>query len=323
MRHSSTFATPADHRLSARPGRRRRATAVFAATVAAATLAGAQAASAATVDMEKLVIAAQLDQYRPNNGTTPGGGDDVKLVQRTLRSKGYDVAVDGSFGAQMTAAYARWQRQLGYSGLDANGLPGKTSLQRLGITTANAVTAPGPRRTYSGVTLNTRTIDMLKAAGRRVGCTLDVTKGSYTGPDSSSAGTHAGGGATDINVNVRCGHSISELVTALRTVGFAAWYRNWTGNQHIHAVAISDLDMATEAAFPGVFDTREQIVDWAQGKDGLSAAAVAPMTIDEPRPGSATSARTDSLLGSRQRTAEPRVEGARGSARPDGLLAEL
>jgi peptidoglycan hydrolase-like protein with peptidoglycan-binding domain len=251
--------------------------------VAAATLAGAQAAGAATVDMEKLVIAAQLDQYRPNNGTTAGGADDVKLVQRTLRSKGYNVALDGSFGAQTTAAYARWQRELGYSGLDANGLPGKTSLQRLGFTPANPVIAPGPRKTYSGVTLNTRTIDMLKAAGGRLRCTLDVTKGSYTGPDGSSAGTHAGGGAVDINVNVRCGHSISELVAALRTVGFAAWYRNWTGNQHIHAVAISDLDMATETVFPGVFDTREQIVDWAQGKDGLSGAVVAPMTIDPPQ----------------------------------------
>ncbi|MEA2181851.1 MAG: hypothetical protein QOF69_1036, partial [Solirubrobacteraceae bacterium] len=69
MRHSSTLATPTNHRLRARPGRRRRATALIAATVAAATLASGQAASAATVDMENLVIAAQLDQYRPNNGT--------------------------------------------------------------------------------------------------------------------------------------------------------------------------------------------------------------------------------------------------------------
>ena len=25
-------------------------------------------------------------------------------------------------------------------------------------------------------------------------------------------------------------------------VGFAAWFRNWSGNEHIHAVAISDPD---------------------------------------------------------------------------------
>jgi hypothetical protein len=36
--------------------------------------------------------------------------------------------------------------------------------------------------------------------------------------------------------------------------------------------------MATEIAFPRVFDAREQIVAWGQGKDGLSGAVVAPMT---------------------------------------------
>ena len=40
---------------------------------------------------------------------------------------------------------------------------------------------------------------------------------------------------------------------ALRKVGFAAWFRNWSGNEHIHAVAISDPDMADEIAFPGWF----------------------------------------------------------------------
>ena len=281
MRQSSTRATPADHDRTIRPGRRRRRTAVIAATVAAATLAGGQAASAATVNQEKLVIAAQLDQYRPSNGTTPDGADDVKEVQRALRGKGYDVTVDGNFGAETTSAYARWQRRLGFSGLDANGLPGETSLERLGLTVAARVVNPGPRSSYSGETLNARTIAMLKAAGGRLNCTLDVTKGSYTGPDSSSLGTHAGGGAADISVNVRCGNSISEVVGALRTVGFAAWYRNWTGNQHIHAVAISDLDMSTETVFPSVLDARDQVVAWAQGKDGRSSATVDPMTIDQ------------------------------------------
>ena len=255
-----------------------------AATAMAIAVAGsaAQAASGATVNQEKLVIAAQLDQYRPDNGTTPGGDDDVRAVQRALRGKGYGVAVDGNFGAQTTSAYARWQRRLGFSGLDANGLPGRTSLRRLGFTIVTPVTSPGARRRYSGVTLNERTIAMLKAAGARLGsgCVLDVTKGSYTGPDSSSAGTHAGGGAADLSVRVRCGHTIGQVVSALRAVGFAAWYRNWPGNQHIHAVAISDLDMATETVFPRVLDTREQVVAYAQGKNGLTAAAVGPMTID-------------------------------------------
>lgn len=275
--HGSRTRTPASaHRTRGR----RRTTTVVAAILAAATLGGAQAAGAATVDMEKLVVAAQLDQYRPDNGTTPGGDDDVKLVQRALDAKGIDVTVDGNFGAQTTAAYARWQRRLGFSGLDANGIPGLTSLDRLGFTLANPVGAPGARSGYSGVTLNARTIAMLRAANGRLGCALDATKGSYTGPDGASAGTHAGGGAVDLSVRTRCGNSISTVVTALKTVGFAAWYRDWSGNQHIHAIAISDLDMATETVFPGVFDSRGQIVAWAQGNDGLSGARVAPMTID-------------------------------------------
>lgn len=70
-------------------------------------------------------------------------------------------------------------------------------------------------------------------------------------------------------------------MTALRTVGFAAWYRHlgdFADNKHIHAIAICDLDMATESAFPGQFDSREQVVDFAQGKDGLSGAVAGPMT---------------------------------------------
>jgi hypothetical protein len=133
---------------------------------------------------------------------------------------------------------------------------------------------------WSGVTLNVRTIRMLRAAGHRLrrGCVLDATKGSYTGPDSSSQATHAGGGAVDLSVRTRCGRSVKRVVRALRRVGFAAWYRNWPGNRHIHAVAISDPDMANEIAFPGWFDAREQIVAFAQRKNGLNGATTGRMT---------------------------------------------
>lgn len=270
---------PADRRRRTGFGRRLAATAVVAAT-AVATLAGGQAAGAATVDMERVVIAAQLDQYRPNNGTTAGAAADVKRIQRALRRNGFDTTVDGNFGAETTASYARWQRRLGSSGLGANGIPGHMSLRRLGFKLVHPVTAPGPRRAYSGEILNTRTIAMLKAAGRLRSCTFDVTKGSFTGPDGNSAGTHAGGGAVDISVaRGGCGRP-NGMVAALRKVGFAAWYRHtgsWANDPHIHAIAISDLDMSTETAFPGVFDAREQIVARAQGKDGLSGAVVGAM----------------------------------------------
>jgi peptidoglycan hydrolase-like protein with peptidoglycan-binding domain len=250
---------------------------------APASPAAERAAARPNVNMERLLIAAQLDQYRPGNRKTRGAVKSVKRVQRALRRRGIRVVVDGNFGAQTLNGYARWQRRLGYSGLDASGIPGETSLKRLGGRRFDVtrVVRPGDRRTWSGVTLNGRTIRMLKAAGRRVGgrgCVLDATKGSYTGPDGSSQATHAGGGAVDLSVRTRCGRSIKRVVRALRRVGFAAWFRNWPGNEHIHAVAISDPDMANEIAFPGWFDMREQVVAWAQRKNGLNGATTGPMT---------------------------------------------
>jgi peptidoglycan hydrolase-like protein with peptidoglycan-binding domain len=233
------------------------------------------------VNMERVLIAAQLDQYRPNNGTTKGAVPSVKRIQRRLRRHGISVAVDGNFGAATVAAYARWQRSLHYSGLDASGMPGETSLKKLVQPRFRVthVVRPGKHRAYSGVTLNGRTIRMLKAAGHRISssCVLDPIKGSYTGPDSSSKATHAGGGAVDLSVNTLCGRSPGGVVKAMRKVGFAAWYRNWSGNQHIHAVAISDPDMATETAFPGWFDMREQVVDFAHKESGEHAAHSGPM----------------------------------------------
>ena len=271
-----------------------RLAAALIACAAIATMAFAQTAQAALppefgsaaatpkVNMERLLIAAQLDQYRPGNRKTRGAVKSVKRVQRALRRRGIRVVVDGNFGAQTTRGYARWQRRLGYSGLDASGIPGETSLKRLGGRRFDVthVVRPGNRRTWSGVTLNVRTIRMLKAAGRLVGgrrCRLDATKGSYTGPDSSSQATHAGGGAVDLSVRTRCGRSIKRVVRKLRRVGFAAWFRNWSGNEHIHAVAISDPDMANEIAFPGWFDMQEQVVAWAQKKNGLNGATTGPM----------------------------------------------
>ena len=271
----------------------RRAAALIAGTAIASTLL-AQAAAASpprpqgsttkpAINMERLLMAAQLDQYRPGNQKTRGAVRSVRRVQRQLRRRGIRVAVDGNFGAQTMNGYAAWQRRLGFSGLDASGMPGEASLKRLAGRRFRVirVVRPGDRRVWSGVTLNVRTIRMLKAAGRRVGgrsCVLDATKGSYTGPDGSSQATHAGGGAVDLSIRTRCGRSIKRVVRKLRRVGFAAWYRNWPGNRHIHAVAISDPDMATEIAFPGWFDAREQIVAFAQRKNGLNGATTGPMT---------------------------------------------
>jgi hypothetical protein len=55
-------------------------------------------------------------------------------VERALQRRGLLPAnrVDGSAGTTTVAAYAAWQRALGYSGKDADGYPGLTSLTRLG-----------------------------------------------------------------------------------------------------------------------------------------------------------------------------------------------
>jgi peptidoglycan hydrolase-like protein with peptidoglycan-binding domain len=270
----------------------RRAAALIAGLAIASTLPAAVAAAVPprpepsaprpAINMSRLLVAAQLDQYRPGNGKTRGAVKSVKRVQRQLRRRGIRVAVDGNYGAQTMRGYSAWQRRLGYSGLDASGIPGEASLKRLAGRRfrVTRIVRAGDRRAWSGVTLNVRTIRMLKAAGRLVrrGCTLDATKGSYTGPDGSSAATHAGGGAVDLSVRTRCGRSVKRIVRSLRRVGFAAWYRNWPGNQHIHAVAISDPDMANEIAFPGWFDMREQVVAWAQRKSGLNGATTGRMT---------------------------------------------
>jgi hypothetical protein len=262
--------------MSKRSTSRRVAAMIAGAAIAFATM--AQAASAKPViNMEKVLMAAQLDQYRPGNRHTAGAVKSVRRVQKQLRRRGIRVAVDGNFGAQTMNGYARWQRRLGYSGLDASGMPGETSLKRLAGKRfrVTRVVRAGDRRAWSGVTLNRRTIRMLRAAGRRVrGCGIDATKGSYTGPDSSSAATHAGGGAVDLVVPQGC---YRRMVRSLRRVGFAAWDRKWPGNRHIHAIAISDPDISTEIAFPGNFDAREQVVAFAQKKNGLNGATTGEM----------------------------------------------
>ena len=278
--------------MSKRSTSRRTAALIAGAAIASMTMAQSAAAvpppeatttAKPAINMERLLAAAQLDQYRPGNRHTAGAVKSVKRVQRQLRRRGFNVAVDGNFGGQTMNGYAAWQRRLGYSGLDASGMPGETSLKRLAGKrfTVTRVVRPGARRAWSGVTLNVRTIRMLKTAGHLVGgrsCTLDATKGSYTGPDSSSQATHAGGGAVDLSIRTRSGRTVKRIVHKLRQVGFAAWFRNSTGNQHPHAVAISEPARSTEIAFPGWFDMREQVVGFAQGKDGLNGATTGEMT---------------------------------------------
>lgn len=113
----------------------------------------------------------------------------------------------------------------------------------------------------NGSQLSQRTLDMLAHAQTLYSGTIDltglaVTQGSYNaGHVSASFGTHDGGGAVDISVrNLPQDWSIlwdeiPLVIEALRTAGFAAWFRNEEDDMtpHIHAIAIGDADLSRAA----------------------------------------------------------------------------
>lgn len=58
---------------------------------------------------------------------------DVVKLKRRLKVKGFYTAdnLSGYFGSALLNAYARYQKSLGYSGKDANGVPGRVTLEKL------------------------------------------------------------------------------------------------------------------------------------------------------------------------------------------------
>ncbi|MEO3826486.1 peptidoglycan-binding protein [Actinomadura sp. B10D3] len=239
-----------------------------ASGTSAAQVAGPEALP--KVNMEATVKAAQIDPRRSDDTLTPGAKASVLLVERALRDRKLLAAkwVDGYFGTTTVAAYAKYQKSLGYTGLDANGLPGKTSLAELGAGrfTVTRVIAPGARVTTGGVVVNTRTRSMLAEAERLLGRKLVLDQGSYNpGGDPTSAGTHDGGGVVDISVKGMDAATRTAAARALRRVGFAAWVRSPAQGDwpwHIHAAAINDTDLSGPA--------QHQVGDYYLGLNGLA-----------------------------------------------------
>ncbi|WP_181009012.1 N-acetylmuramoyl-L-alanine amidase [Streptomyces sp. SM12] len=90
--------------------------------------------STPTVNLSRLIAAARRDPGLPQGGTTHAA--DVRVVERALAAEGLlnsRWASDGSFGSMSVAAYAAWQRRCGYTGRDADGIPGAASLRKLGV----------------------------------------------------------------------------------------------------------------------------------------------------------------------------------------------
>jgi peptidoglycan hydrolase-like protein with peptidoglycan-binding domain len=222
-----------------------------------------------TASMEAVLKAAQIDPRRADSALTPGAKDSVLLVEQALADKGLldQVYVDGHFGTSTITAYSSYQKSLGYTGLDASGLPGKTSLEKLGADryTVTAVVSAGSRPTYHGKTMNTRTKAMLVKAEGLLGRQLVITQGSYNpGGVGASAGTHDGGGALDIGVEGMSSATRTDVARKLREVGFAAWVRTPAQGfaYHIHAIALSDPDLSSGA--------QHQAGDYYLGYNGLA-----------------------------------------------------
>lgn len=85
------------------------------------------------VSLSRLVAAARRDpSAAQGNRTHPA---DVNLVEVALVREGLladRYAHDGSYGTLTKSAYSGWQRRLGFSGGDADGIPGRTTLTKLG-----------------------------------------------------------------------------------------------------------------------------------------------------------------------------------------------
>ncbi|MBM0235080.1 peptidoglycan-binding protein [Micromonospora sp. STR1_7] len=240
------------------------------------------AAALPQVDMEALIKAAQIDPRRADTAITAGSRDSVLLVERALRDRGLlaDTYVDGHFGTSTVAAYAAYQRSLGYSGLDATGLPGPTSLQLLGAARFDVIRVlnPGSTVTFRSAQMNTRTKAMLLEAERLLGGQLTVTQGSYSTSDPDSAGTHAGGGALDLSVSGMSTTYRTTVVRQLRRVGFAAWLRTPSQGDwpyHIHAVALADTDQSAPA--------QHQAGDYYLGLNGLANRAADDGPVVSPK----------------------------------------
>ncbi|MFJ7070192.1 N-acetylmuramoyl-L-alanine amidase [Streptomyces sp. NPDC101115] len=84
-----------------------------------------------SVDLSRIVAAAKSDP--PRRGT-PISYAGVKVVEQALVREGLlaPSLADGHFGTATVRAYAALQRRYGFKGSDADGIPGRQSLERLG-----------------------------------------------------------------------------------------------------------------------------------------------------------------------------------------------
>ena len=125
---------------------------------------------------------------------------------------------------------------------------------------------------WRGVTLDSRTAKMMDEVVKlSPNIKIDPTQGSYHQGVGASAGTHDGGGAIDLSVSGLSAYEILKIVSAMRTVGFAAWHRKpsegpW--GEHIHGIAVNCPDSTPVA--------KRQVTALRNGKNGLRNGAKDP-----------------------------------------------
>lgn len=137
------------------------------------------------------------------------------------------------------------------------------------------------KKTWRGVTLNQRTVEMILRAevyAEQMGMSgfqFSLSQGSYSSSVAASAGTHDGGGAIDIRTSVvnNDKKKVDTMVVALRKAGFAAWSRgrvadSFENNKHIHAIAIGDTAASSGA--------KSQVDSFKRGRNGLKGDGVDP-----------------------------------------------
>ncbi len=83
------------------------------------------------IDLSEVIAAATHDPAQPG---TPVSYAGVRTVEKALVAEGLLEAkyADGHFGTATIKAYAAWQVRCGFTGADANGIPGRASLTELG-----------------------------------------------------------------------------------------------------------------------------------------------------------------------------------------------
>ena len=131
---------------------------------------------------------------------------------------------------------------------------------------------------YDVVTFRGKRVDRMTRAAllqveRKLGYQLTIVQGSYNaGGVVASAGTHDGGGVVDLSAN-----DWKRKVHALRSVGFAAWYRPelWRSGRkvwgsHIHAVLVGNAKLSSGA--------EDQVTEYLAGYDGLAGSGRDPYT---------------------------------------------